>query len=587
MNPLFIYLLKASATVFTLWAFYTLCLRRMTFHRLNRYFFLAGILISLLWPALPLTEWFGKAVPINQVIVYIPVSAFMMQFKPETPSFGFEDAFKLLYFAGILFMLVRLSIQIFSLRTIFRKSEIQIINGVKVRVVKDIINPFSFFGYIFLNPENHTPTELSAIILHEKIHETRTHSVDILLSEIFNIMLWFNPFSWLFCRAVKENIEFEVDRVLLHQGIDCKEYQYSLLKLSSVKNHIIITNHFNLSNLKTRIIMMNKNQSSRYGLAAYALVIPLILLCMVFSYAFAQNKPVRDTLNLITSDQPSKQKTPEKALIILDGKVIDKATMDAMNPNDIYSVNVLKGKSATDVYGKKGKNGVILITSKKPGNEKRVAISYIVTDSTKRHPMIILDGKEIKNSEMKDLDPKMIKEISVLKDKSAITVYGDKGKDGVIIISSKDGQSTSFSSGNSSSANGKTMTYVIASDSKGEGKSGTTFNVSASDDGTKKIEKRVFVTSSDNSDDTKRITINTDTDTKTINGKTTVTSTLNFPKDALILIDGVEGKINTITPDDIETISIVKGDAAKSLYGAKGEKGVIMITTKKGSQNGK
>src|SRR5664279_4627838 len=216
------------------------------------------------------------------------------------------------------------------------KSEIQIINGVKVRVVKEKINPFSFFGYIFLNPENHTPTELSAIIMHEKIHETSTHSVDILLSEFFKILLWFNPFSWLFCRAVKENIEFEVDRVLLHQGIDCKEYQYSLLKLSSVKNQIIITNHFNLSNLKTRIIMMNKNQSSRYGLAAYALVIPLILLCMVFSYAFAQNKPVRDTLSLITSDQQSKQKTPENALILLDGKVIDKATMDAMNPNDIY-----------------------------------------------------------------------------------------------------------------------------------------------------------------------------------------------------------------------------------------------------------
>src|ERR1035437_4304887 len=107
MNPLFIYLLKASATVFTLWAFYSLCLRRLTFHRLNRYFFLAGILISLLWPALPLTEWFSGALPVNQVIVYIPISAFMMQFKPETPSFGFDDAFKLLYFSGILFMLVR------------------------------------------------------------------------------------------------------------------------------------------------------------------------------------------------------------------------------------------------------------------------------------------------------------------------------------------------------------------------------------------------------------------------------------------------------------------------------------------------
>ena len=592
MSPLFIYLLKASATVFTLWAFYTLCLRRMTFHRLNRYFFLAGILISLLWPALPLTEWFSKAVPVNQVIVYIPVSAFMMQFKPETPSFGFDDVFKLLYFAGILFMLARLSIQIFSLRTIFRKSEIQIINGVTVRVVNDKINPFSFFGYIFLNPENHTPTELSAIILHEKIHETRTHSIDILLSEIFKIMLWFNPFSWLFCRAVKENIEFEVDRVLMHQGIDCKEYQYSLLKLSSVKNQIVITNHFNLSNLKTRIIMMNKNQSSRYGLAAYTLVIPLILLCMVFSYAFAQDKPVRDTVKMFTSVQqqkPEKTIIPEKALILLDGKVIDMATMTTMSPDEIYSMNILKGKAATDIYGKKGKNGVIMITSKKPGTEKKMSFTYRMdsTGKVKGKPLYIINGKEISDVDFKDIDAKQIESVSVLKDKSMTTAYGLKGKDGVVIITMKSDQATSpttvnISTGTSASSNGKSYTITSTGEGKGEseGKSGTTVNVTTSDDGTKKIEKRVIVTGYKTPDDTKRITINTDT--KTIDGKTTVTSNVNtIPNDVLILIDGKEGKINDVSRDDIKEISVLKGEAATKLYGAKGEKGVILVTTKK------
>ena len=604
MNPLFIYLLKASATVFTLWAFYTLCLRRMTFHRLNRYFFLTGILISILWPALPLTEWFSKAVPVNQVIVYIPVSAFMMQFKAETPSFGFEDALKIVYFAGVLFMLVRLTIQIFSLRTIFKKSKTQIINGVKVRVVNDKISPFSFFGYIFLNPESHTPTELSAIILHEKIHETRTHSIDILMSEIFKIMLWFNPFSWLFCRAVKENIEFEVDRVLLHQGIDCKEYQYSLLKLSSVKNQIVITNHFNLSNLKTRIIMMNKNQSSRYGLAAYALVIPLILLCMVFSYAFAQNKPVRDTLRLITSDQQSqgpitsdqqqkREDTPENALILLDGKVIDKATMDAMSPDAIYSVNILKGKPATDVYGKKGKNGVVLITSKRPGTEKTISLSYhVMKDSlrTMNEPLIIIDGKPV--ASMTDVNPSQIQSMSIIKDKNESLLYGDKAKNGVIIINLKadKGNTTrSFDvSSSGTSDDNKSHSYTITSSSsgegkgEGEGKSGTTFNISGSDDGTKKIEKRVFVTSYDNSGDTKRITLNTDTDTKIIDGKTTTsTKVITFMDGALVILDGKEVKLKDVNISDVKEISILKGEAATKLYGDKGEKGVILITTKK------
>ena len=604
MNPLFIYLLKASTTVFFLWAFYYLCLRRMTFHRLNRYFFLGGILIAMIWPLLPLMEWFSMTPQVQQVVVYIPVSALMMQFKPETPVFGFEMAFKILYFAGIAFMVVRLMIQIISLRGIFKKSEVRVINGVKVRVVKEKINPFSFFGYIFLNPENHSPAELSAIILHEKIHETSTHSVDILLSEFFKILLWFNPFSWLFCRAVKENIEFEVDRVLLHQGIDCKEYQYSLLKLSSVKNQIILTNHFNLSNLKTRIIMMNKNQSSRYGLAAYALVIPLILLCMVFSYAFAQDKPIIDTVKSITklqltNVQQKPEKTPDKALIILDGKVIDKAKMDAMNPDDIYSVNILKGKDATDIYGKKGKNGVVLITSKKPGTEKTMSYSYVVSDSAMKHmgkPLYIINGKEAEDG-IKDLDPSRIKSISVFKDSKATTLYGDKGKNGVITVTLKDAQSTTppydyISTGTSGSGDGKGTTIVVTSkgtgEGKGEGSSSSSYTVTGSPDGNKKtVEKRVFVTSNGSgSGDEKRITINTDTDTN--DGKSITKSSVNvFPDDAYVIIDGVEGKISDVKADDIESVEVKKGDAVKALWGEKAAKGIIIITTKKGGKSTK
>ena len=45
--------------------------------------------------------------------------------------------------------------------------------------------------------------------------------------------------------------------------------------------------------------------------------------------------------------------------------------------------------------------------------------------------------------------------------------------------------------------------------------------------------------------------------------------------------DGGDGTIN-INPDDIETISVLKGAAATALYGYRGSKGVILITTKSG-----
>lgn len=50
----------------------------------------------------------------------------------------------------------------------------------------------------------------------------------------------------------------------------------------------------------------------------------------------------------------------------------------------------------------------------------------------------------------------------------------------------------------------------------------------------------------------------------------------------LILIDGIEGNMNNLNPDDIESISVLKDAAASSIYGSRAAFGVILITTKKG-----
>ena len=50
----------------------------------------------------------------------------------------------------------------------------------------------------------------------------------------------------------------------------------------------------------------------------------------------------------------------------------------------------------------------------------------------------------------------------------------------------------------------------------------------------------------------------------------------------LILIDGMEGDINAINPQDIENISVLKDAASSSIYGSRAPFGVILVTTKKG-----
>lgn len=51
--------------------------------------------------------------------------------------------------------------------------------------------------------------------------------------------------------------------------------------------------------------------------------------------------------------------------------------INTLDPETIQSINVLKGKSATALYGEKGKNGVIIITTKNAANVKAKAVQVL------------------------------------------------------------------------------------------------------------------------------------------------------------------------------------------------------------------
>jgi len=61
--------------------------------------------------------------------------------------------------------------------------------------------------------------------------------------------------------------------------------------------------------------------------------------------------------------------------------------------------------------------------------------------------------------------------------------------------------------------------------------------------------------------------------------------TLNRMNAPLILVDGIERDITSITAEEVESVSVLKDAAAVALYGYKGTKGAILITTKRGKYN--
>jgi hypothetical protein len=173
-----------------------------------------------------------------------------------------------------------LIIQYFSFLSIRRKAQLLSESDARVYHVDADIIPFSFGNSIFINKQLHSFEELEEIVRHEFVHVRQKHSIDILWSELLCILSWYNPFSWLLKRSIRQNLEFIADNKVLESGMNRKEYQYLLLKVIG-NNHFSIASKFNFSSLKKRIAMMNKMKTTRFHIVKFLFMLPLVAVLLI------------------------------------------------------------------------------------------------------------------------------------------------------------------------------------------------------------------------------------------------------------------------------------------------------------------
>jgi len=143
----------------------------------------------------------------------------------------------------------------------------------------------------------------------------------------------------------------------------------------------------------------------------------------------ASTKEFNEDLFNIKFREKDKLSTP---LYIVNG--IEVENMQSVNPNDIKSIEVLKDAYAVTEYGEKAANGVVLITLKDGITFKPPKISNNI-DFDKNPPLIIVDGVETELSDIQEEKfLKTIDKIQILKDTANTNKYGEKGKNGVILI---------------------------------------------------------------------------------------------------------------------------------------------------------
>ena len=288
MAPEWIYLLKVNVGIALFYAFYKLFCCRDTFFHWRRVALLSFLGISFLYPFLNIQHWVQEQPSMNELADYYATFIDMEEITvTETAStYPIPDALTLLtyiYLAGVVLLTLRFLIQLASIFRLVRKGQSVTVNGVRVISLSDEANPFSFFHWIFAYLPDLQGEGGKEILTHELTHVRQRHSIDVVFSELVNIVCWMNPFMWLMKAEIRLNLEYLADNKVAESFCNTKQYQYHLLGLANQNRQTGLYNHFNVSHLKNRIVMMNKKRTRTTGRIKYALFAPLTAALLLVS----------------------------------------------------------------------------------------------------------------------------------------------------------------------------------------------------------------------------------------------------------------------------------------------------------------
>ena len=287
MGAFFAYILRSAICLVLFYWGYRLLLNRDTFHRFNRYALLSGFVLAALLPFVrvaveqpsplgqamyDMEEWMRLATPVEPAAV-------------ASPAFSFYSIGLAIYLVGMLFFAVRFLWGVANLFRLIRSGHCErLADGGWLVVHRLPLAPFSWLRYIFLS-ECDMQSKPELILAHEQAHIRMGHTWDLLFTELFLWLQWFNPAAWLLRKELQAVHEFEADAAVLGMGYDNKEYKLLLIEKAVGTSRYTLANSFNHSSLINRITMMQKRKSNPWARMKYAFVLPVAATAMA---AFAR-----------------------------------------------------------------------------------------------------------------------------------------------------------------------------------------------------------------------------------------------------------------------------------------------------------
>ena len=309
------YLLESGISLSLFALVYFLFLRRETFFNVNRWFLLVSISFSAILPLLHIPFYTSETTMLPEVTVtpYINLLSAVTIYG-ATLSQGAEhfvltySLFGYIYLAGVVILSGKLILQIYQIIRLIASNRVVTEGKIKLVILERELSPFSFLNYIFVSNHLQNTSGWEKMLEHERQHIRQGHTFDVLILEFIAVFQWFNPFFWMFRRALRENHEFLADQAVISQGTAPSWYKQILLS-QHVGGQIVLTNNFNYSLIKNRIKMMSKIKSRK--IASIKILVGIVLaVSLIAVFACEQKKSVK-------AEQTPESKT---VTIIADGK---------------------------------------------------------------------------------------------------------------------------------------------------------------------------------------------------------------------------------------------------------------------------
>jgi hypothetical protein len=354
-----IYLLQVSACMGLFYLFYYFRLSRLTFFTLNRWYLLATIILSFVIPVLTIQVQDSQYVPVIQqarTIYEIKAPANLsgqIQQAVAEKSIDWIQVLKLIYCLVAAALFIHLVITVIAFFTKLRNRKVDRIGRVNVMHGNKQLSNGSFVNYIFLNDDELSADEMQQIIAHEMLHVKLLHSVDRIVAKIIQIILWFNPFVYLYLRSIEENHEFEVDHKIT-LSTDKNNYAELLLHLSIAKQGMLY-HSFSKVPLKKRITMLFNKPSANMKKIIYLGIIPLIVLSCAAFARLKNNEQIKKQYSVVRGIN----ELGKDPLVLIDNKPYPSTILYNISESCVGGSSIMKPAAAIKYHRPTAKDGLV------------------------------------------------------------------------------------------------------------------------------------------------------------------------------------------------------------------------------------